>query len=106
MGLVVQSNGEVQACGCESSINAPALIVGDIRQQTLSEIWNGPRMRALRESFTNGTLNPNCLRCDYYYQKPDFHMPDMRRLAKTTRRRLAGEAVRHREPIAEPWCLE
>ncbi len=26
MGLVVQSNGDIQACGCESSVNAPALV--------------------------------------------------------------------------------
>lgn len=105
LGLVVQSNGDVQACGCESSINAPALIVGNIHEETLLEIWDGEPLRALRASFVNGKLNPNCASCDHYYQRPDFHTPQMRRLAKIMRRRMAGEIVRHKAP-ANNWVLE
>ncbi len=63
-------------------------------------------MQALRESFSNGSLNANCANCDYYYSRPDFHVPEMRTLAKSTRRRLAGEIVRHHDPLSDLWVLE
>lgn len=106
MGLTVQSNGDVQACGCESAVNAPDLIVGNVMRQTLLEIWRGERMLRLRKSFEDGSLNPNCASCDYYYLKPGFHTPEMRARAKSSRRRVAGEVVRHLEPVASSWALE
>ena len=104
--IVVQSDGNVQACGCESSINAPALVIGNIKRESLQEIWRGARLRALRESFSNGCLNSNCTACDYYYQPTGFHLPEMRGMAKTARRRLAGEVVRHEGPPPDDWMLE
>jgi radical SAM protein with 4Fe4S-binding SPASM domain len=106
LGLLVQSNGDVQACGCESSVNAPAMIVGNIEAETLLDIWRGKRMQALRESFKNDSLNPNCASCDYYYAPPDFHTRHMRMLAKTARRRMAGEVIRHTEPSPNNWALD
>jgi radical SAM protein with 4Fe4S-binding SPASM domain len=105
-GIVVQSNGDVQVCGCESSINAPALVIGNIERQSLQEIWRGAEVRAVRQSFTDGCLNSNCAKCDYYYQPPGFQTSEMRRMAKDSRRRLAGEIVRHREPVSDAWLLE
>ena len=103
--LVVQSNGDVQACGCESSINAPALIVGNVERQSLQEIWSGTRLLTLRQSFIDGSLNANCSSCDYYYEEPGFHLPARREMAKTIRRRSAGEIVRHVEPPSDDWLL-
>lgn len=104
--LVVRSSGDVQVCGCESSINADALVVGNIEQESLEEIWRGERLRALRASFTDGTLNSNCAKCDYYYKPPGFHEPEMRNVAKVTRRRLSGEIVRHSGPFRWEWQME
>jgi radical SAM protein with 4Fe4S-binding SPASM domain len=104
--LLVQSNGDVQVCACEASVNAPALVVGNIDRQTLLEIWRGERLRAVRESFRNGCLNSNCSKCDYSYHTPDFHTPAMRNMAKATRRRLAGDIVRHGQPISHEWQME
>lgn len=40
-------------------------ILGDLRQQTLAEVWNGPRAQALRRGFIAGDLsdNPLCAGC-------------------------------------------
>ena len=103
--LLVRSDGQVQVCACASSVNAPALIVGDIATETLLEIWTGERVRALRNSFGDGTLNPNCSRCDYFYQ-PEFHSLEMRRHARSSRRRRRGEVVRHKRPITSTWQRE
>ncbi|MFL6765955.1 MAG: radical SAM protein [Sphingomicrobium sp.] len=105
-GLTVQSSGDVQICPCESSVNAPALVIGNIHRQSLQEIWHCEKLRALRASFTDGTLNPNCSKCDSYYQPPGFHLPRMREMAKASRRRYAGEIVRHLEPVRGEWQLE
>jgi radical SAM protein with 4Fe4S-binding SPASM domain len=105
-GLMVRSDGRVQVCACESSVNAPALIVGDLATQTLQEIWTGERVRALRESFGNGTLNPNCSRCDFYYKPAEFSSLEMRRKAKSARRRQRGEVVRHTRPVTGTWQME
>jgi radical SAM protein with 4Fe4S-binding SPASM domain len=105
-GLMVRSDGKVQICACESSVNAPELIVGDIGTETLLEIWTGERVRALRNSFGDGTLNPNCSRCDYYYQPAEFHSLEMRRRARSSRRRHRGEVVRHKRPVTYTWQME
>src|SRR5256885_3383813 len=51
--LTVQSSGDVQICPCESSVNAPALVIGNIHRQSLKEIWHCEKLRALRASFTD-----------------------------------------------------
>jgi radical SAM protein with 4Fe4S-binding SPASM domain len=105
-GLMVRSDGRVQVCACESSVNAPALVVGDIGEESLLDIWTGERVRALRESFGDGTLNPNCARCDQYYRPAEFRSLEMRRRAKASRRRLRGEVVRHGRPVTRTWQME
>ena len=105
-GLMVRSDGRVQVCACESSVNAPELIVGDIATQTLGEIWTGEQVRALRDSFGSGSLNPNCSRCDFYYKPAEFRSLDMRRHAKSSRRRHRGELVRHTRPMTGTWQME
>ncbi|MXO60695.1 radical SAM protein [Altererythrobacter salegens] len=105
-GLVVLSNGDVQVCICESSVNAPALIVGNIREESLDENWAGERIRALRASFGNGTLNSNCAKCDYNYRPAEFHSPAMRKRAKDARRLQQGVIVRHTDPVTGVWQVE
>jgi radical SAM protein with 4Fe4S-binding SPASM domain len=105
-GLAVQSRGDVQVCACESSVNAPALVIGNILSESLADIWRGERMRALRRSFTDGTLNPNCAKCDVYFRPADFRTREMRAFAKSSRRRSGGEIVRHGTPVAKVWQME
>jgi radical SAM protein with 4Fe4S-binding SPASM domain len=105
-GLMVLSNGDVQVCICESSVNAPALVVGNIERNSLSEIWRSDVVRALRRSFEDGSLNPNCAKCDYNYQPVQFHSPEMRRRARSSRRRERGEIVRHSKPVTGVWQME
>lgn len=105
-GLAVQSGGDVQVCACESSVNAPGLVIGNVLDQSLGDIWRGARMEALRRSFTDGSLNPNCAKCDVYYRPPDFWTKEMRGLAKNARRRAAGEIIRHNKPVEGVWQME
>ena len=60
--MVVRHTGKVYPCyaGAES-FDA----LGDAREQTVEEIWNGPRMRKLRNAHARGGAAriPECARC-------------------------------------------
>lgn len=44
------------------------LVLGDVGERTLAEIWNGERMRNLRREFLgNNVTNPLCRNCDMLY---------------------------------------
>lgn len=49
--LVVRANGEVVPCAVAWSRD---LIIGDVNKETLSEIWNGDKMKSLREMHLAG----------------------------------------------------
>ena len=43
-------------------------VLGNIKDQSLSEIWNGKAMQALRQEFiSNKVCNALCKRCNYLY---------------------------------------
>ncbi len=60
--MTVLWNGTVVPC-C-NDYNGK-LILGDLKKQTLSEIWNGQGMQSLRKEFISNTVkNPLCRHCD------------------------------------------
>jgi MoaA/NifB/PqqE/SkfB family radical SAM enzyme len=63
----VYVDGRVTACGCID--NSSALIIGDIRKETLREMRYGPRYDALLSAFTSGDVSkvPLCADCDVPY---------------------------------------
>jgi hypothetical protein len=68
--LMVMYDGLVRACSCRftgsESLGTDGLLVGDLRKQTLAEIWNGEAIRNLHRSFANGTLHDICRSCTMY----------------------------------------
>jgi MoaA/NifB/PqqE/SkfB family radical SAM enzyme len=52
--------GMVQAC-CANALYP----IGDIRHQSIQEIWNGFRINELRTAFRNGELGPGCGVCRF-----------------------------------------
>lgn len=60
--MTVLWDGEVVPC-CNDYNNK--LSLGNFKNQTLSEIWNGPEMRRLRKEFISGCVtNPLCQHCE------------------------------------------
>jgi radical SAM protein with 4Fe4S-binding SPASM domain len=48
-------------------------VLGDMRHETLSDIWNGKRMNRLRKEFTaNKVTNPLCRNCERLYLPRDL----------------------------------
>ena len=62
-------DGLVRACGCRfrpSPQGDDELVVGDLKDAPLTEIWLGDRVRALRRRFPAGDLPFVCQRCPVY----------------------------------------
>ena len=53
-------SGDVQAC-CANALYP----VGNVRRSTLAEIWDGPRVRALRDALEVGDMSLGCSVCRY-----------------------------------------
>ena len=55
-------NGDVVGC---TSIRRPEYIEGNLRHQTLTEIWNNPKSFAWRRNLTPSDLGSKCQHCGY-----------------------------------------
>jgi len=58
--LHVWSNGNITPCCVFYGMN---LVMGNINEQTLEEVWNGEPIKELRKEITTGNLNPSCRTC-------------------------------------------
>jgi len=68
--LMVMYDGLIRACSCRftgtESVGTDGLLVGDLRKQTLAQVWEGEAIRNLRRSFVQGTLSEVCRSCTMY----------------------------------------
>jgi spore coat polysaccharide biosynthesis protein SpsF len=69
--LAVNWNGPVSICSVDWNLTT---VVGDIRENTLHEIWNGDRMKAARLSHLEGRWGylPVCKECIVWGSGPDI----------------------------------
>ncbi len=61
---VVLANGDVNACACRD-VEAE-LIVGNIKEQSLRDIWAGPKIDAIIDAHERGEYPDVCKRCTYF----------------------------------------
>jgi radical SAM protein with 4Fe4S-binding SPASM domain len=85
--LHILADGNVGACVCvdlESEIK-----VGNVKDQTLDEIWRGQRLRDYRSNWTDGNLPEVCKSCTRYQAVDQFIDENRKRvIVDYTRRRL------------------
>lgn len=69
---VVNFDGKVTTCCVNYQENE--LIMGDIKKQTLKEIWQSPKYQKLRGDHLKGDLSdwPTCQKCDYWQNFVDL----------------------------------
>lgn len=65
-GPMVYSSGLVGACGCRD-VDASKLIIGDLRKESLADIWFGEKLQKLRDEFLTDRIQPICKMCTHYY---------------------------------------
>lgn len=64
---MITVDGKVRACACRFARDFDdELIVGDLNEKNLSEIWHGEKIRRLRQSFYDGALPEPCRSCSVY----------------------------------------
>lgn len=65
MGPMVYWDGKVGGCNCRD-VDASELVVGNVRDQHLADIWFGPELQRLREEFTTPKIKNLCKSCTHY----------------------------------------
>ncbi|MEK6845510.1 MAG: DegT/DnrJ/EryC1/StrS family aminotransferase, partial [Nanoarchaeota archaeon] len=61
--LNIWGNGNVTPC---CSFYGEKLVIGNIHQQSLKEIWEGEKMKVIREQILTKRFNPTCQKCLYF----------------------------------------
>lgn len=75
-GPIVFADGSVGLCGCRDFNANSELVVGNIMEQSLLEIWQSQKVQELRANFRNGKFPTICKSCstysnlDMYRRKP------------------------------------
>ena len=77
-GLIILANGDVGACWCRDYDGK--LIVGNIYESSLDDIWTGEKMKALRQNWYNGNMPKICRNCYQYTSLTDFLLSNKSRL--------------------------
>lgn len=71
--LAVLVDGQATACCVDAE---GEISLGNVREQSVEEIWNGEALDRLREGFLADTaVDPRCMRCDVRHDKREF-FPD------------------------------
>jgi len=91
-GPIVFSNGNVGLCGCRDYNADSELVVGNIQNESLIELWRSKKVSSLRERFYEGNFPDICSKCTEYRVLQDFRMRDGGNRAEETRKMLASSS--------------
>ena len=70
-GSTVHADGNFTLCGCRDLEGTSDLTLGNVKEQSLHEMWTSPRVRALREHFSTRTPDI-CRDCRQYSPVSDI----------------------------------
>ncbi len=97
-GPMVLADGRVLACSCVAAMDAdPGLVLGNLSEQSLGDIWRSPRSHQLRASFRassknpQSVLNPTCASCEMYRNLDLYRTREGRQRAEYNHQRGHGE---------------
>lgn len=108
-GPIVFATGEVGLCGCQDVEAKSELVVGNIKEQSLYEIWNSPKVAELRQRFMTPRKPDVCQNCTSYRNLDHLRSLDGLRRTRVTAHRLRNSRcsvppgpsgkVRHHLPV-------
>jgi hypothetical protein len=77
--------------------------IGNILETPLLDIWQGERLRQIREQFEKGSLNKTCAGCDMYRNLELYRTREGRMRADLNRQRASGVVVARADRAALPF---
>lgn len=69
-GVIVLANGDVDPCWCRD-VDAQ-LVIGNIYENTLDNIWTGENLKKLRKNWWKGNFPEVCKNCSMYASLSEF----------------------------------
>jgi radical SAM protein with 4Fe4S-binding SPASM domain len=66
LAMQIYWDGRVSACSCCDYDSSNQLYLGDLTQQSLSELFNGPASREIWHAHEAGRLQPICRNCTFH----------------------------------------
>ncbi len=100
--LHVLADGNVGACVCvdlESEIK-----VGNVKEQTLDEIWRGEKLREYRSNWVEGNLPEVCKSCTRYQAVDQFIDENCKRVVVDFTRPPVPQTAESPDPLGRaPW---
>lgn len=91
-GPMVYWDGRVGACACRD-VDASELIIGNVNQRSLAEIWFGDELRKMRADFLTPRCPEICQKCTHYNNLAYLMQPaksDYLQAALSTERPMPG----------------
>jgi len=88
-GPIIYSNGNVGVCGCRDFNANSELVVGNIMEKSLIDIWRSDAVRMLRSKFTSGEFPSICRKCTTYANLNYYRTAKGSDRARLTSERLA-----------------
>lgn len=89
----VLSNGDFTLCGCRDLNGDSELVLGNIRDKTILEMWRDPRVEEIRRGFYSSVIPGICRDCSMYEDLFFFRRERVRALfrgRRAKRERLPG----------------
>ena len=92
-GPIIYSNGNVGLCGCRDFNANSELVVGNINEQSLIEIWRSDAVHALRKRFYSGDFPSICTKCTTYADLNYYRTKKGSERAQLTLKRLSRKGL-------------
>jgi radical SAM protein with 4Fe4S-binding SPASM domain len=73
LAMQIYWDGRVSACSCCDYDSCGQLYLGDLKQQPLSEIFNGPKSQEVWRLHESGSLQPICRNCTFHVPLSGLH---------------------------------
>lgn len=103
-GPMILSDGTVMACINVAAMDGMEdLGIGNILDSDLADIWEGHRLKKIRDGFGKSTLNPTCSNCDAYKIPEIYRTSEGRERARLNRARHNGQLVFRKTKFDEPF---
>ena len=81
-GPMVYWDGTVGACGCRD-VNASELIIGNVNERHIADIWFGAEIQKLRDEFLTPNIRDICKSCTHYNNLSLYLRSDQKDLLAT-----------------------